>query len=304
MRILEILNWLDDSGVKYRFTGEKETELSGFSSLKNYRPGTLSWIKREQNYDELNRPSNIACAVIQSGVSVDFFNAIESDASKEIFFAILKQFWGMEVWQEEGSIGKGTVIDPRANIDPTVSIGCNCSICGNVIVGSHTIIENNVVIQGNVRIGDNCIIHSGTAIGTDGFGYFFKDNGVIGKVEHFGGVEIGDEVEIGANVCIDRGTIDDTVIGNNSKIDNLVHIAHNVRIGKSVCVVAGAVICGSVVLRDGVYIAPGGIVKNQLEIGNEGFVGLGAVVTHSVDDGTVVAGIPAKVIRTVKRGDK
>lgn len=302
MKIIEILKWLDSREFQYKFIGETETELLGFSSITNYKEGTLSWIKKAQIYNKLNRPSNITCAVVQSGIDVDFTNVIVSETSKEIFFAILRNFWGTRC--EEGRIGEGTVIDQNADIDSTVSVGCNCSILGNVLIGAHTIIDNNVVIQGNIKIGSNCVIHSGTVIGTDGFGYFFKDNGTIGKVEHFGGIVIGNNVEIGANVCIDRGTIDDTFIDDNSKIDNLVHIAHNVKIGKSVCVVAGAAVCGSVVLHDGAYIAPGGIVKNQLEVGKDGFVGLGAVVTQSVGEKSVVAGIPAKLIRKIQKGDK
>jgi len=302
MKIKEILEWLDNQEYRYEFKGDKDTEISGFSALMNYDKNTITWIKKEKNYIDAGRPVNIDCAVVQKGVNIDVDNIIISEFSKEMFFAILRNFWG--TGYKEGNIGRGTVIDQKADIDSTVSIGCNCSILGNVSVGTHTVIENNVVIQGNIKIGNNCMIRSGTVIGTDGYGYFFKDDGTIGKVEHFGGVIIGNDVEIGANVCIDRGTLDDTVIGDNSKIDNLVHIAHNVRIGRSVCVVAGAAICGSVVLHDGAYIAPGGIVKNQLEIGTDGFVGLGAVVTKSVENGSVVAGIPARTIRNIKKGDK
>ena len=112
------------------------------------------------------------------------------------------------------------------------------------------------------------------------------------------------DYDIGANTCIDRGTIDDTIIGFNSKIDNLVHIARNVQIGKNVCVVAGVAICGSAKLKDGSYVAPGGIVKNQIEIGQNALVGLGAVATKSVEEEFVVAGGPAKPIRKLQKGDK
>ena len=141
-------------------------------------------------------------------------------------------------------------------------------------------------------------------IGADGFGFAFSDNGLPIKVEHFGGVIIGDRVEIGANTCIDRGTIDNTVIHDDVKIDNLVHIAHNVVLLRGAVVVAGAIICGSARMGEDSYVAPGGIVKNQLQVGNNALVGLGAVVTKPVDDGSVVAGIPAKEIRKVKPGDK
>lgn len=302
MKAAEILNWLTKQGYEYKFTGDSRTEIESFSALANYKDKSLTWIKKEENYDALNRPQHISCAVIQSGINVDFENAIITDNSKEVFFAILHEFWGEK--KKEGNIGEGTVISDKVVIDPTVTIGCNCSIVGDIVIGAHTVIENNIVIQGNVSIGKDCIIHSGTVIGVDGFGYCFDGNGMIWKAEHFGGVEIGNAVEIGANTCIDRGTIDNTIIGDHSKIDNLVHIAHNAYIGKSVCIVAGAVLCGSVKVKDGAYVAPGGIVKNQIEIGSNGFVGLGAVVTRAVENNEVVIGVPAKPIRKFRKGDK
>lgn len=302
MEIREILNFLDENNVGYDYIGEAEIEISGFSSLSNYKKGTLTWIKKETGYKDAGRPVDIALSIVQKGVEVQFTNAIYVDNSKEVFFSVLHHFWGRKI--EKGTIGNHTIISGTVVKDASVTIGANCSIIGNITIGANTIIENNVVIQGNATIGSDCIIHSGVVIGCDGYGYFFEDDGTIGKVEHFGGVEIADCVEIGANTCIDRGTIDNTVIGFNSKIDNLVHIAHNVQIGKNVCVVAGAAICGSAKLHDGAYVAPGGIVKNQLEIGENALVGLGAVATKEVEEDMVVAGVPAKPIRKIKKGDK
>lgn len=215
---------------------------------------------------------------------------------------MLHEFWGHA--DTAACVGQGTYISNDATVDQTVRIGHNCTLDGKVVIGAGTVIENNVTIQGNVQIGKNCTIHSGAVIGCDGYGFFFGEDGKIGKVEHFGGVDIADNVEIGACACIDRGTIDNTTIGFNSKIDNLVHIAHNVRIGENVCVVAGAVVCGSAELEDQSYVAPGGIIRNQVHVGENGFVGLGAVVTGNVEDNKVVAGVPAKTIRDFKRGDK
>ena len=141
-------------------------------------------------------------------------------------------------------------------------------------------------------------------IGSDGFGYFSDEENKLIKVNHRGGVVIGNDVEIGANTCIDRGTIGDTIIGSNTKIDNLVHIAHNVIIGNSVCVVAGSIICGSAILDDYSYVAPGGIIKNQIKVEKNAMIGLGAVVNKQVRQNKVVIGVPAKEIRDVGKGDK
>lgn len=270
MKISDILKWLDEQGMEYRFSGDDSVDVTGFSSLANYKTGTITWIKNETGYKKVGEPQDICFAVVQDGVVGDVENMIATSASKELFFTILNHFWGQKT--KEWSIGAGTVISKGASVAGSVSIGCNCALVGDITIGERTIIENNVVIQGNVSIGSDCIIHSGTVIGCDGYGYYFVDDGTIGKVEHFGGVIIEDQVEIGANACIDRGTIDDTIIGFNSKIDNLVHIAHNVQVGKNVCIVAGAAICGSAKLKDGSYVVPGGIVKNQIEIGKNALV--------------------------------
>lgn len=306
MKIAEIIKWLSAERIECSFWGDEQCEVTGFSSLGQYVDGTITWIKSSDKYEEFlkNASSNrmFTCAVVQNGVDISEGNQIVCDNSKEAFFSILEHFYGNKPIR--GTVGKGTVISEEAVIDSSASVGCNCSIMGNVIVGKNSVIENNVTIQGRVRIGNDCIIHSGAVIGGDGFGYYFLDDGTIGKVEHYGGVIIEDHVEIGCNTCVDRGTIDDTFIGRNAKIDNLVHIAHNVRIKENACVVAGAIVCGSAELQENSYVAPGGIVKNQVLVGKNALVGLGAVVTNDIDESMVVAGIPAKNIRKVRKEDK
>lgn len=292
MKIAEILSWLTRQGYDYRFIGDGGAEIRGFSALANYKDKTLTWIKKEENYDALNRPRNISCAVIQSGVNVDFENAIITDSSKEIFFAILHEFWGEK--KKEGLIGEGTVISEQAVIDPTVTMGCNCSIVGDIVIGAHTIIEHNVVIQGSVRIGEGCHIQSEAVIGIDGFGYS-KDphTGSKKMVEHFGGVEIGNNVFIGSHVNIARGTIDDTVIGNGVKIAPSTHIGHNNIIGENATIICST-LYGSVKTGSGSYITAS-TIQNQTEIGEHTVVGMGSVVMKPIGDNVIAYGIPAKV---------
>ena len=116
------------------------------------------------------------------------------------------------------------------------------------------------------------------------------------KVPHWW-CKIGKNVEIGANTCIDRGTIDDTIIGNNVKIDNLCHIAHNVRLEDNVLVIALSLLGGSCIIKKDAYIAPCAAVMNQITIGENSLIGMGAVVTKNVEPNKVVAGVPAKVLR-------
>ena len=145
---------------------------------------------------------------------------------------------------------------------------------------------------------NNVTIEHGAVIGSDGYGYSRAKDGTIEHFPHIGGVHIGDNVYIGANTCIDRGSLGDTVIGKGSKIDNLVHIAHNVIIGENVMVIANSMIAGSVnVGLNNSWIAPSASILNQKSIGEGSTVGIGAVVLKDVEAKTVVTGVPARPLK-------
>ena len=298
MKIGDIISWLDSSGYKYRFSGDKECEISGFSSLSHYRAGTFTWIKKSENYDKYLADNENAVipvfAVIQDGVSVDIPNVIISDNSKQLFFAILHGFWGEDT--PAGTVGEGTVIGADVKLDKSATVGCNCTITGDVVIGEDTVIENNVVIQGKVVIGKRCHIQSCAVIGIDGMGY--TQDPVTKKktmIEHFGGVNIGDDVFIGVHVNIDRGTIDDTVIGDGAKIGPSAHIGHNSVIGENTAVICSTVY-GSVTTGKGAYISAS-TVATQMNIGDDTVIGMGSVVTRPVESGVIAYGIPAKKVR-------
>ncbi len=186
-------------------------------------------------------------------------------------------------------------IDPAANVHEEVYIG-PFTYVGRADVARGTIIYGHVHIYGGVRIGKNVIIHAGTTIGADGFGYLRAEDGSVTSFPHVGGVEIEDGVEIGANTCIDRGSLGNTIVRRGAKIDNLVHIAHNVVVGRNAFVIANAMIGGSTVLGDGSWISPSATLRDAIRIGRGTTVGLGAVVTKDVPDGEVWAGTPARPI--------
>lgn len=298
-----ILEYLKQDGFEVRYEGSKDIVLEGYCQLDKLRSHSITWIKKASDNIEYDL-SKLTGGIVVTDNIISYVGErvgfIITNVPKAVFFSILKRFWPNNVVY---GIAPSAVVETH-NVAEKVSIGHNCYIGSEVTIGTGTIIEHNVSIYHRTRIGENCIIHSGTVIGADGFGYCINSNGQPEKVEHFGGVYIDDEVEIGANTCIDRGTLGDTWIGSHVKIDNLVHIAHNVRIGESSMVVAGSIICGSAELENESYVAPGGIVKNQLKIGANAFVGMGAVVTQSVDDNMVVVGVPAQPIRETKIGDK
>lgn len=299
LKIERILKWLSDSGYYYEFTGDPQTEIAGFSSLSRYQKTSLTWIKKEADYNNLGRPVDITCAVAENGIDVAFENVIRTPDSKNVFFAILHEFWGMK--KDWGFIGAGTVISEEAVIDPTAFIGCNCSIVGNVSIGAHTVVEHNVIIQGRVRIGQNCYIQSQAVIGIDGFGYS-QDKQTKKKtmIEHFGGVDIGNDVFIGSHVNIARGTIDDTIISNGVKIAPSTHIGHNNIIGADTAIIC-SVLYGSVCTGRKSYITAS-TVGNQMVIGNNSVVGMGSVVTKPIGDNQIAYGIPAREIKANHSG--
>lgn len=147
------------------------------------------------------------------------------------------------------------------------------------------------------QIHHTAIIMEGSVIGGDGFGYVRQEDQTFLKMPHTGNVVIEANVEIGSNTCIDRAVIGSTVIGEGTKIDNLVHIAHGVKIGKNCLIIAGSVIGGSTEIGDNVYVGIGAMIKNKLKIGKNAVIGMGAVVIRDVGEGETVVGNPARVIK-------
>lgn len=156
---------------------------------------------------------------------------------------------------------------------------------------------SGVKIQPGVKIGKGTFIRFGSVLGSDGFGFERKTTtSPPTRLQHFGGLLVGENCEIGSNVTIDRGTFEDTNIGNNVKIDNNVHIAHNVIIGDGTMIVAGSVISGSAHIGAGVWVGPNATIKNKVRVGDGAHVGLGSVVLKDVANGHKVFGNPARSI--------
>ncbi len=289
--IQKLLDYLEESKIIFSFSGDERNELLGFSSLSNYKPGTFTWIKKQENIDDSSELEKITLAITSDDVKGNFKNVIRTSESKRAFFSSIEHFFDKGV--NLPSLGKNTYIGPDVKLGKNVRIGHNCSLDGDITIGDNTIIWNNVSIINTVIIGNNSEIQSGTVIGHDGFGYTEDENHVKTMVKHYGGVIIGDNVLISSNVCIVRGTIDDTVIENGSKIDNLSHIAHNCHLEKNVALAFPCFLGGSSIIEENGYVA-GGIVRNQCVIHKNGFVGMGAVVTKDVPAETVVIGNPAR----------
>lgn len=191
-------------------------------------------------------------------------------------------------------VSSGAVLGDRA------WIGAHCVIGNGAVIGADVRLYPHVYLYDGVRLGDRVTVHSGSRIGSDGYGYIFRD-GAHQKVPQVGGCRIGNDVEIGANCAIDRGSIDDTVLGDGTKVDNLAHIGHNVRIGRLCLVMAQVGIAGSAHIEDGVMLAGQVGVAGHVTIGAGARLAGQAGVISDVPAGETWSGYPARPHKDVLR---
>ncbi|MFQ5454235.1 MAG: UDP-3-O-(3-hydroxymyristoyl)glucosamine N-acyltransferase, partial [Candidatus Zixiibacteriota bacterium] len=197
-------------------------------------------------------------------------------------------------------------IGPLWHIKKDTRIGQNCQIISSVFIGKNVTLGDNCLIYPGVRImndtiiGNNVIIHAATVLGSDGFGFAESDKG-LKKIKQVGWVEIGDNIEIGSNCSIDRGTLGPTKIGSGTKIDNLVHIAHNVIIGNNCIIVAQVGISGSTTIGNNVVMGGQAGIVGHIEIGDNVHIAGKSGVTKSIKTGQTVLGFPARDIMKSKR---
>jgi len=202
-------------------------------------------------------------------------------------------------------IGRGARLPPDAMIEPYAVIGDGAQLGARAWIGSHVVVgpgvtmgddvrlHPGVTLYGGTQLGHRVVIHAGARIGSDGFGYTFRD-GVHAKIPHVGRCIIGDDVEIGANTAIDRGSIDDTVVGAGTKIDNLVHVAHNVRIGRLCLIMAQVGVAGSARIEDGCIVAGQVGIAGHRTIGAGSTIGGQAGVFGNVPPRATWSGYPAR----------
>ena len=233
------------------------------------------------------------------------------DNPRLAFIRIVNRIRDNDSRKEEEKKNMLTGISTTAVISENAKIGTNCCI-GNFVVigdncsiGDNTIIYDRVSLVQNCDIGRNCIIQSGATLGSDGFSFERDyDSLELERFPHLSGVKIGNNVDICANSSIARGSLSDTVIGDGSKLDALVHVAHNVIIGRNCELTAGTIIGGSTTIGDTSWMGLNCTLKNKISIGSRVIVGCGAAVINDISDEDIVAGVPAKSIKDKVSSDQ
>uniref|UniRef100_A0A7C4ENF0 UDP-3-O-acylglucosamine N-acyltransferase n=1 Tax=Thermodesulfovibrio aggregans TaxID=86166 RepID=A0A7C4ENF0_9BACT len=259
---------------------EQDIEISGVKGIEDAQEGDITYVAGSK-YFEIARKSRASAFIVKDRIEGLNKPQIIVENPQLVFAKLLELFYvkphpyrGISensIVSSSAKIGSNVTVYPFVYIDEDVNIGDGtviypfCFIGRGSSIGSQCVIYSNVTIREGVRIGNSVIIHAGTIIGSDGFGYIFHD-GKHHKIPQVGGVIIEDDVEIGACVTIDRATTGYTVIGKGTKIDNLVQIAHNVKIGQNCIIVAQAGIAGSSAIGDGCILAGQVGISDHVEV--------------------------------------
>lgn len=292
---MKLSNILDQIECE-RFIGDSTVEISEMIPLdsENKRVDILCWVKLS-NKEKLVTLSygTIICEEGSLPATLgEHCNYIVSKNPRRTFQETLRVLYFLD--SVEWKIDKTATIENNTKIHSKVKICANVVIMDNVKIGEGTVVGPNTVINKNTQIGSNCTIGANNTIGGVGFGYEKNDKGDWEQIPHVGNVVIENNVDIGNNSTIDRAVLGSTILKENCKVDNLVHIAHGVVIGRNSMVIANSMIAGSVTIGDNTWIAPSASILNQKKIGNDVVVGLGAVVLKNVENGAVIIGNPGK----------
>ncbi|MCX8028931.1 MAG: UDP-3-O-(3-hydroxymyristoyl)glucosamine N-acyltransferase [Brevinematales bacterium] len=297
--------------------GDHNEEIEGICEYKEGKKGYITFVVDKIKYSEALK-TEVSAIITPHDFEYQGKTLIKVEDPRFAIAKIAELYYpytsiGFEGISEKSHIGnnvklgKNTTIMPFTTIQDNVEIGSNTVIYSGVFIGydvkigSNVIIKPNVVIYPGTIIGNNVIIHAGAVIGADGFGYVLH-KGIYNKIPHLGRVIIEDNVEIGANTCIDRAFIGETVIGKGTKIDNLVQIAHNVKIASNCIIVSQAGIAGSTELGNNVIVAGQAGITDHAKIGdNVVIMARAGVDDKEVPPNKILLGTPAREALEQKR---
>jgi UDP-3-O-[3-hydroxymyristoyl] glucosamine N-acyltransferase len=298
--------------LKGTIVGDTSTKMTAPEQLELASTSEISFIGNKK-YEKFWENSKACAAVVNQDISIEpgenraFIKVKNADlAMSQVLelFAPPTPLFSINIHptatvDETATIGNGTRIGAGSYIGPKVILGENITIYPNVTIldectiGNNSIIWSGAVIRERCHLGNNCIIHPNAAIGADGFGFRPCPERGLAKIPQIGNVILGNGVEIGANTCVDRGKFSSTILGDGCKIDNLVQIGHNSKLGKF-CIMAGnSGLAGSVTLGNGVIIGGSASIKDHTTIGDGAIVGAGSGVTGDIPAGKTMLGYPA-----------
>ena len=260
-----------------------EVEISRIAPLETAGPGELAFLNNPRYQSQL-AASRAACVIVAPAMRDAALarGACIVTPDPYVYFARVTQLWKREhATGERHGIHPSAVVDPEAFVDPTAFIGPLCVVERGARIGANTVLKARVNVGERCVIGDRCIIHPGVVIGADGFG-FAPERGDWVKIEQLGAVRIGNDVEIGANTCIDRGALEDTVIEDSVKLDNLIQIAHNVHIGHHTAMAGCTAVAGSTKIGAHCMIAGAASIIGHLQIADNVHISTNTVVMRSI----------------------
>jgi UDP-3-O-[3-hydroxymyristoyl] glucosamine N-acyltransferase len=301
--------------VKGVAEGDDDINITGLSGIESARLGDLTFAVDEEHLTSAEK-SDVSCVLTDALLRKSTKPLIRVRNPKLSFLIIYNKFHARE--SKNAFVHSAAVVSPSARLGNNVWIGPGAVVEDGVTIGDHVIIESNSVVKKNseigpfchlypnvtlyenIKLGKNVILHAGVVLGSDGFGYV-KDEGKIYKFPQLGSVIIEDDVEIGANTTVDRGSLSDTVIKEGTKIDNLCQIAHNVKIGKNVLMAAQCGISGSTVIGNDVTIGGQAGAVDNIIVGDNVIVGAKSAIIGDVEKNAVVWGLPARPIAQTKR---
>ena len=302
--------------IEARLEGDPDVSVSGVAPLEHAGPGDLSFLANPR-YEESAKLSGATALIVGESFHGNGRNLLRV-ANPYLAYARAVELLLPEDAPLPG-IHPSAIVDPSADIGADVSIGALVVIDAGAKIGSRTTIGvgsivgpgvetgegcrifPRVTLHAGTRLGARCTVQSGSVLGSDGFGYATDEGGRHHRVPQRGGLSIGDDVEIGANVTIDRGSAGDTVIGDGTKIDNQVHIAHNVSIGRNAFIVAQVGIAGSTSVGDHAVIAGQVGIVGHVKIGDRARLGAQAGVIGDVPADAEYSGYPARSHREQMR---
>ena len=278
--------------------------VSCISSIRNISDNSIMAIQEfsENLLQNLKKHKNIL--IISLDIEIELPEGISIIFSKDSsidFISVINNFF-IEV--DSVKIAKTSFIHPSAKLGRNISIGENTVIGSNVSISDNTIIQNNVVITGRVTIGENCIIKNNATIGSEGYKFEKDLKGRLIHAPQIGSIIIGDRVWIGSNSCVETSYINDTVIEDGVKIDDLVQIGYNCFIESNSMITAGAILSNNITIRNSAFIGLNSSIKENIIIGSNSIIGMGSVILNDVEDDSVYVGNPAKFLKCNKKGDK